>query len=115
MLFKKNIFLSFLLAVGLFSHGINDSLINRINYSVTVNDGSVNISFSGGKVNNNIEANWLYFNYDHPDLRYNTLSDSGFKVVKQTAFYYMDDSPADKDSHTEIDFKGKAWYKMYFK
>ncbi len=113
---KKNIaFLLFLFSCCL-SYSINDSLINLIDFKGKKNGtGEFHIDLSGGKVTNNVEANWLYFGYDNNALKNNTLKDSAFRVITQTCMYFIDDSPASPSEPDEIDFKGIGWYKLYFK
>src|SRR6202008_2718784 len=78
-------------------------------------EGGVYINLNGGKLTNNVKANWLYFNFDDNKIKNNTLKDSAFRVITQTCVYFIDEDPNSPSEPDEIDFRGIGWYKMYFK
>lgn len=114
----KNIFFVFLLLYSGISYSLHDSLINKLDYkpNLTRNRGP-HISF-GGSNQNNIKANWLYFNCDNPLIKLNNQNDTGFKVIPHTCMNIIDledEDEDEEDKRNSVAFNGLAWYKLYFK
>jgi serine phosphatase RsbU (regulator of sigma subunit) len=115
MKFRKHI----LLLAALFCavntvFSINDSLINRLDFR-KLSSAKLNLTFNNGNLKNEFIVDWLYFSNDNPSHKFNSLKDSGYKVIKNTQLYLLDeDSTEEKDPYA-VDFFGTSWYKMYFK
>lgn len=106
----SHIFFLILFSSKLIGGSLPDSLINHINFD-KVQTGNIHINLEGNLKNDlGIKLNWLYFNYDNKAALNNSLADSGFSVVSETQLEIDED-----ENQNKINFKGIAWYKLYFK